>query len=66
VLALYPQGGVITNDEHLELLREKLADVRIVRVPSGSHSINFTSPATCAREVLHFIARHDGVPCHEA
>lgn len=66
VLALYPQGGVITNEEHLELLRSELKDVCIVRVASPSHSINFTSPATCAREVLHFIARHDGIPCHEA
>ena len=65
VLALYPKGGVITNDEHLELLRHGLRDVRIVRIDSPSHSINFTSPATCAREVLHFISRHDGIPCHE-
>lgn len=65
VLALYPESGVITNDEHLEILRSRLRDVRIVRVASRSHSINFTSPATCAREVLHFISRYDGSPCHE-
>jgi 3-oxoadipate enol-lactonase len=65
VLALYPQGGVITNDEHLKLLRREIRDVCIVRVASQSHSINFTSPATCAREVLHFIAQHDGMACHE-
>jgi len=65
VLALYPEGGVITNEEHLELLRSRLRDVSIVRVASRSHSISYTSPATCAGEVLHFIARHDGIPCHE-
>ena len=65
MLALYSRGGVITSNEHLEVLHEKVANIRIVRIDSASHSINFTSPATCAREVLHFISRHDGIPCHE-
>ena len=67
MLALYPRtGGVITSNEHLEILHEKVADIRIVRVDSASHSLQFTSPATCALEVLHFISRNDGIPCHEA
>jgi len=66
MLALYPRAsGVITSNEHLELLREKVADIRIVRIDSASHSVQLTSPATCATEVLHFIARHDGLACHE-
>jgi 3-oxoadipate enol-lactonase len=65
VLGLYPMGGVITTDEHLDLLRTKLSDIRIVRIPTRSHLINVTAPATCALEVLHFISQHDGIACHE-
>jgi len=65
-LAIYPRSGVITSNEHLELLRENVSNIQIVRIDTASHSVNFTSPATCAREVLHFISRHDGIPCHEA
>jgi len=66
MLALYPRAsGVITSNEHLEALHEKVVDIRIVRIDSTSHSLQLTSPATCATQVLHFIARHDGIPCHE-
>jgi 3-oxoadipate enol-lactonase len=65
VLGLYPQGGVITKDEHLEVLREKLRDVRIVRVPSRYHSIQVFAPATCALHLLHFVSQHDGITCRE-
>ncbi len=65
VLGLYPAGGVITKDEHLELLREKVRDIRIVRVPSSAHSLQIVQPALCASTILHFIAAHDGIACHE-
>ena len=65
VLGLYPEGGVITKDEHLEVLRSEVKDVRIVRVPSRYHSIQMVSPATCALELLHFAAQHDGIACRE-
>lgn len=65
VLGLYPRGGVVTTDEHLDLLRTKLGNVRIVRIPTDSHLINVTHPATCALEVLHFISQHDGIVCRE-
>jgi 3-oxoadipate enol-lactonase len=65
VLGIYPTAGVITKEEHTDLLREKLANVRIVRVPLRAHSLQIVAPATCARHVLYFIAQHDGIPCRE-
>ena len=65
VLALYPIAGVIAKDEHVDLLREKVRDVSIVRIPLRAHSLQLVAPATCAREVLYFIARHDGIVCRE-
>jgi 3-oxoadipate enol-lactonase len=65
VLAIYPQSGVITKEEHIELLREKVRNLTLVRVPLRAHSLQVVAPATCANEVLHFIARHDGIVCRE-
>ena len=65
VLAIYPVAGVIAKDEHVELLREKVRDITIVRMPLRAHSLQLVAPATCALEVLHFVARHDGVVCRE-
>jgi len=67
VLALYPAAaGVITKDEHTQLLREKVRNLRMVRVPLEAHSLQIVAPATCAQEVLYFIAQHDGIVCREA
>jgi pimeloyl-ACP methyl ester carboxylesterase len=65
VLGLYPQQGVIVTDEHVELLRTKVRNVRIVRMPSTAHSLQMVEPAACALEVLHFVSQYDGVACHE-
>ena len=67
VLALYPAAaGVITKDEHTQLLRDKVRNLRLVRVPLEAHSLQIVAPATCAQEVLYFIAQHDGIVCREA
>jgi 3-oxoadipate enol-lactonase len=67
VLAIYPAaGGVIAKDEHMTLLREKVRNLKMVRVPLNAHSLQLVAPATCAQEVLYFIAQHDGVVCREA
>lgn len=66
VLGLYPEGGIITKNEHLQLLRAHVNNVRIVRIPSRYHSIQIFSPATCAMQLLHFISRYDGIACREA
>lgn len=65
VLALYPKAGVITKDEHLELLQKHVRDLRLVRMPLQAHSLQIVAPAACATQVLHFMARHDGMTCHE-
>ena len=65
VLAIYPQSGVITKEEHIDLLRAKVRDIDIVRIPLNAHSLQIIAPATCAEAVLHFIARHDGIACRE-
>jgi len=65
VLGIYPAAGVITKDEHTDLLREKVRDLRMVRVPLRAHSLQIVAPATCALEVLYFISQHDGIVCRE-
>ena len=65
VLGIYPAAGVITKDEHTDLLREKIRNLTMIRIPLNAHSLQIVAPAMCAQEVLHFIARHDGIPCRE-
>jgi len=65
VLGIYPNGGVVTDDGQLDLLRSKIGNIRIVRLQTDSHLINVTHAATCALEVLHFISQHDGIICRE-
>ncbi len=65
MLGIYPTAGPITNEEQIDLLKSSVADIRIVRLPCKFHSVNIIKPATCALEVLHFAARHDGIACHE-
>jgi len=65
VLGIYPVGGVITKDEHHQLLREHVKNLRLVCVPTNAHSLQIVQPALTANTVLHFIAAHDGIACHE-
>ena len=65
VLGIYPAGGVITTDEHLELLRTHVKKLSLIRVPSAAHGVQIVQPALVATTVLHFIAAHDGITCHE-
>jgi len=65
VLAIYPTAGVITKDEHTDLLRKKIKNLRMVRVPLRAHSLQVVAPATCALEVLYFISQQDGIVCRE-
>jgi 3-oxoadipate enol-lactonase len=65
VLGLYPSEGPVTDDEQLELLRQLISNIRIVRVPTRYHAIASFEPALCALEVLHFAAQADGVCCRE-
>jgi 3-oxoadipate enol-lactonase len=65
VLAIYPQAGVITKEEHTDLLRDKIKNLKMVRVPLRAHSLQIVAPATCALEVLYFISQQDGIVCRE-
>jgi pimeloyl-ACP methyl ester carboxylesterase len=66
VLGLYPTQGPITSAEQERMLAEKLRDFSITHLPTRYHMIHHIAPATCATALLHFIARHDGIVCHEA
>jgi 3-oxoadipate enol-lactonase len=65
MLGLFPTNGPIAGDEQIDLLKAKVPHVRIVRLPTRYHAINTSHPATCAQQVLHFAAQHDGIACHE-
>jgi len=65
VLGLYPTDGPIAGDEQVELLKSTLPTAKVIRLPTRYHAINTSHPATCALEVLHFAAQHDGIACHE-
>ncbi len=64
VLGLYPSASAVAAG-HEDVLQARLADFRLVRLPTRSHMISNLAPAACATEVLHFIGQHDGVSCHE-
>lgn len=65
VLGLYPSSGPVTDDEQLALLKSHVRNLKLVLLSSRYHAIQMIEPATCALQVLHFAAQHDGVPCHE-
>jgi 3-oxoadipate enol-lactonase len=65
VLAIYPKASVITKEEHTDLLREEIRNLRLVRIPLHAHSLQVVAPATCALEVLYFISQQDGIVCRE-
>lgn len=65
VLGLYPTEGPITSAEQEQMLIDKLRDFHLVHLPTRYHMVHHIAPATCARQLLYFIAQHDGIPCHE-
>jgi 3-oxoadipate enol-lactonase len=66
MLGLFPTDGPIAGDEQIALLKANVAHVRVVRLPARYHAINTSHPATCAQELLHFAAQHDGIACRES
>ena len=66
VLGLYPTQGPITSAEQEAMLMKELADFRIVHLPTRYHMVHYVAPAACATHLLHFMAQHDGIVCHEA
>ncbi len=63
-LVLYPTAGIITGVEEQQI-RDKLAGVRIVHLPTPFHAIQVLMPAACAKTLLHFCGEADGVAHHE-
>jgi 3-oxoadipate enol-lactonase len=66
VLGLYPTGGPITDAEQERMLITNIRNLRLVHLPSAFHKVQLVFAASCATQVLHFIAQHDGVVCREA
>ena len=65
VLVLYPSEGTITGPAQEALLRKHVRNLTVVPLASKHHNLHLTRPAECARQVLEFAARHDGVSCSE-
>ncbi len=66
VLGLYPDSGPITSDEQVAVLQRGIPHMKLVRLPTRFHSVLTLLPATCAQQVLHFCAQHDGIACRES
>ena len=66
VLGLYPSAGPITSDEQMNMLKQNIRQLQVIREPSTFHKIQLMFPRTCATHLLHFAAAHDGSVCHEA
>lgn len=64
-LGLYPAQAPVTIQAQEQTLRDGIADLTIVHVASRHHTIQNLLPATLARQVLYFAARHDGTACDE-
>jgi 3-oxoadipate enol-lactonase len=59
VLGLYPTSGQITSDRQETLLREGLADFKMVHLPTAYHMVQLLYPEECTAELLRFCSRHD-------
>lgn len=46
-------------------LRAGLADFRLVHLPTAYRMVWTLAPATCAEQILHFMAAHDGIACQK-
>ncbi len=65
VLGLYPTAGAIATNEQERTLKERVHNIRIVHLPTSYHMVWVQYPVACANHILHFVAAHDGIACHE-
>ena len=65
VLGLYPSKGRFTTSGQEDEMQGKVANLQLVHLPNSFHMIWVLDPAGCAGHMLHFMAAHDGVSCHE-
>ena len=64
-LGLYPTDGTIARNGQEATLKAKLANIRIVHLPTAYHMVWVMAPATCAKHMLYFMSDSDGVVCRE-
>jgi 3-oxoadipate enol-lactonase len=64
-LGLYPSGGAFQKSGQQDVLTGKLKTLKMVHMPSSYHMVWVMAPAACADQMLHFMALHDGIVCHE-
>jgi 3-oxoadipate enol-lactonase len=64
-LGLYPANAPVTIQTQEQVIRQGIANLKIVHVPSSHHTIQNIMPAMLARQVLYFAAQNDGTSCEE-
>lgn len=64
-LGLYPSQGAFAKSGQEAVLKAKLPQLRVVHFPTTFHMVWVLEPVACAHHMLHFMAAHDGIPCHE-
>ena len=65
-LVIYPSHDTHSTPGQEELLKKNVRNLHLVHLPSHYHNLHCTQPASCATQVLHFAAQHDGIACHES
>lgn len=65
VLGIYPTNGAFQKSGQRAILENKVANLRIVDLPTEYHMGWLLTPARTADILLHFIALHDGRVCRE-
>jgi 3-oxoadipate enol-lactonase len=65
VLGIYPTNGAFTKSGQRDVLTSKIANLRIVDLPTEYHMGWMLMPAKVADSILHFVALHDGIVCRE-
>ena len=64
-LGLYPTGGKFARSGQEAILTAGIPHMRMVHLPVAYHMVWVLAPATCAENMLYFMALHDGVVCRE-
>lgn len=59
VLGLYPTAGQITTENQERILKDELADFRMVHLPTDYHMVQLLHAEECCRELMDFCAARD-------
>ena len=65
VLGLYPHSGAIATNEQEMTIKQGIRNLKLVHLPTTYHMVWVQFPVACANHILHFMAAHDGIACHE-